>query len=293
MRTPVVLALLVLVAGCGEERAPGAGEATKPPVEECPESGVRLGSGPVDAAGGEHVLGLDLWNCGTVPYRVAGRPEVVFSDAAGRAVRVRIAAAPSFGRAERSVVLAPGETASAAIHWRNPAGRRPVTAVLDVGRPALRLDGTTIEVSAGATVGVGPWVRSRDATGSQTGDGAPHHADNNGWKRRRELSAADQAAGDLVAGRIRPVLERVRRRGDVAPGTVRAALLAAGLREDRAFTSAFRASAATGEAAPPGAVVDVRVGRAACVTGSVTPREVTLSVHGRNGEGTCIEAFSH
>src|SRR5262245_20790483 len=46
------------------------------------------------------------------------------------------------------------------------------------------------------------------------GDGAPHEAENNGWKQRHELTPDEQRAGDALAARIRPKLAALRTAGD-------------------------------------------------------------------------------
>lgn len=311
MRTVVALvALALLVAGCSDEPE---SEAASPPSKRsatpapCPASGAVLRKGQPDGASGIKVLGLDLHNCGRAAIRLKGYPSLTLYDAQGAPVKVKVghgskgvASVESFDGNPTDVTLAPGETASAAVLWRNHAkdGAKPSVTAASVevapkpGMPAQRLANAGIDLGATTKVGVSAWMKSRDATGSQPGDGAPHHGDNTAWKRRAPLSPSDRIAGGLVAGKARPVLERLRARKDVAPPAVRAALLHAGFRADRTFTQPYRASAAS-DVPPPGSVFEIRAGERACVFGSVDPGRVTVRVDGPTREGTCLEPFAH
>jgi hypothetical protein len=124
------------------------------------------------------------------------------------------------------------------------------------------------------------------------GDGAPHEAENNGWKQRPALTADQQRAGDALASRIRPRLASVRAAGDFAPESTRRALLALGLRPDDVQVTAMRTplDAAT---PPPGAVFAVRFGGAGCVIGDLRPDRLLVEVTAAGAEFGCLEPYTH
>ncbi len=73
---------------------------------------------------GLRAMGLELVNCGDRPYRLRGYPEPSLRDADGRAIPVRVirgakGITSGFDDPPRSLVLAPGEAAGAALLWRN------------------------------------------------------------------------------------------------------------------------------------------------------------------------------
>ncbi|MDX3457407.1 DUF4232 domain-containing protein [Streptomyces sp. ME02-8801-2C] len=155
-------------------------EVTKVPASEapaapgtCPASGIRVSADKGDAAMGLRVVGLHLDNCGTRDYTVDGYPLLELLDDARKPVTgVRIlkgsaeittGAGPD--RQPRPVTLKPGESATAALVWRNTtefgtpvnvpyvqvrakAGATPVTVT-----PNLDL-GTT------GKLGVRPWEKA-------------------------------------------------------------------------------------------------------------------------------------
>ncbi|MEU9287037.1 DUF4232 domain-containing protein [Streptomyces sp. NPDC048275] len=97
-------------------------------VRGCPSSGVRVDTGPVDAAMGLRAMTLILTNCGTRPYEVNGYPSVRVLDEGGApipGVRTvegtgQVPMAPEDTGAE-PLTLAPGDTAWAALYWRMAA----------------------------------------------------------------------------------------------------------------------------------------------------------------------------
>ncbi len=117
------------------------------------------------------------------------------------------------------------------------------------------------------------------------GDGAPHQAENNGWKQRHDLTPGEQRTGDALAARIRPKLTALRKAGDFDPASTRKALLDLGLHPDDVGVSEMRQ--------PPGAVFEVRFPEAGCVLGDVRPERVLVEVTGANGEFGCLEPVTH
>lgn len=98
------------------------------PVQQergCPPSGLRVATGPVDAAMGLRAMTLTLTNCGKRSYEVNGYPSVRVLDGAGTpltGVRTvqgtdKVFMAPEDPGPE-PVTLAPGETARAGLYWR-------------------------------------------------------------------------------------------------------------------------------------------------------------------------------
>lgn len=96
------------------------------PPTRCPDPGVEISLGEVDGAMGLRAVALMVRNCGSAPYTVEGYPAVTLLDAGRRPLPVRVADGvdhvsriPSYDTPPRRVVLGPGETASAAVVWRN------------------------------------------------------------------------------------------------------------------------------------------------------------------------------
>ncbi|ELP62273.1 DUF4232 domain-containing protein [Streptomyces turgidiscabies] len=155
-------------------------EVTKVPTSEapaesgtCPASGIRVSADEGDAAMGLRVVGLHLDNCGKGDYTVEGYPLLELLDDARKPVtgvkildgstEITTGAGPD--NPPRPVTLEPGESATAALVWRNTtefgtpvnvpyvrvrakAGATPVTVT-----PNLDL-GTT------GKLGVRPWVKA-------------------------------------------------------------------------------------------------------------------------------------
>jgi hypothetical protein len=126
------------------------------------------------------------------------------------------------------------------------------------------------------------------------GDAPPNYADNNSWKQRSELSAADKKEGDRLAGRIRPLLTDLRAAGDFAPESTRAALLGLGLAADKVGVSPMRASVLSGsEQVPAGAVFEVHFGERGCIIGDIRPERLLIEVRGSAAEYGCLEPYTH
>jgi len=118
-----------------------------------------------------------------------------------------------------------------------------------------------------------------------TGDGPPNAAENNAWKQRRELPAADRRAGEAAATRIRPALEDLRAKGSFAPDATRQVLLDLGYPAERIRVLPMRQ--------PPGVVYALRIGEVGCVIGDVRPDRVLVQVTAVAAEYGCLEPFSH
>lgn len=137
------------------------------PAAGCPRSGVRYGTGPVDAAMGLRAMTLTLTNCGERPYTVDGYPFVRVLDGRGAplaGVRTvagtdEVAMAPR-DPGPRPLTLAPGESARAGLYWRTAAeegtylrvGSRRDRDLVNI-RPAESLDIGPVNV-----LGTTPWV---------------------------------------------------------------------------------------------------------------------------------------
>ncbi|MFI5889526.1 hypothetical protein ACIA5D_05340 [Actinoplanes sp. NPDC051513] len=136
-----------------------------------------------------------------------------------------------------------------------------------------------------------PSTPPRDAS-PPPGDGAPHEAENNGWKQRHDLTADEQRAGDALAARIRPKLTALRTAGDFAPSSTQQALLGLGLRPDDVQVTAMRPPLDS-TTPPPGAVFAVRFAGAGCVIGDVRPDRLLVEVTGAAAEFGCLEPYTH
>ncbi|MCX5378351.1 DUF4232 domain-containing protein [Streptomyces sp. NBC_00091] len=169
------LALAGVLTGVGTGCTPfmeAIGEA--PPSAEpvpCPEGGVRLLEGTGNAAMGLRVGEVQLLNCGTRPYLLAGHPDLRLLDREERPVEVSVGqgsngvvSSTGLDSAPQPVTLRPGESASVSLLWRNlvtdgtPAEGWVVDLAPKPGAPRLRLR-LTVPVDLGTTgkLGVGPW----------------------------------------------------------------------------------------------------------------------------------------
>jgi hypothetical protein len=165
-----------------------------------------------------------------------------------------------------------------------PVRPAPTSPAPDVTAP----DVTAPEVTApGAAASA-----SSVATPTGAGDGPPNYADNNGWKQRHELTAAEKTEGEQLADRIRPALADLRAAQDFAPESTRQALLGLGISPDRMGVTAMRQPSWM-DSVPPGAVFEVHFGAAGCVTGDVRPERLLVEVRGAAAEFGCLEPYTH
>ncbi|MBK3563930.1 DUF4232 domain-containing protein [Streptomyces sp. MBT62] len=150
---------------------PAAGWSMSNPV--CPEEGIRVTAGPVNPALGLRAMDLTLVNCGTRAYRVQGYPEIrLYDQDQQRLTGVTvvhgsggIATVTGFDDPPGPVTLAPGETASAGLLWRNtttgldgPTSVPYLTVAARSGSLQLLLkpDGG-LDLGTTGRLGVGPW----------------------------------------------------------------------------------------------------------------------------------------
>ncbi|WP_455362472.1 DUF4232 domain-containing protein [Streptomyces sp. SYSU K21746] len=187
---PILAAAAVLSSACDAppppEAAPGPSRSFPDiaPVPDgsaapggCPAPGVAIREGGSDAAMGLRVVTLEMVNCGTRPFTVKGYPDLrlLDEDRAPLAVRVvrgstEISRIESFEQPPVSVVLRPGERATAGLVWKNTVTdvTRPAAhgAYLDIapvaGMPRQRVTPEgPIDLGTTGRLGVGAWQRSR------------------------------------------------------------------------------------------------------------------------------------
>lgn len=153
---------------------------TAPPTPApagCPESGLAVQPGGLEAAMGLRLLQLVVVNCGAAPRAVHGHPVVRVLDGDRKPLDVvvglgsaGIATVAGFDAPPAAVTLQPGERAMAALIWRNTVtdASRPATngRYLEVAvsgdAPAqlVQPDGG-IDLGTTAKVGVAPWSTRR------------------------------------------------------------------------------------------------------------------------------------
>ncbi|WP_433789576.1 hypothetical protein [Actinoplanes sp. CA-252034] len=172
------------------------------------------------------------------------------------------------------------------------AGRRTAGPVFSTPEPSATVSApakapapatapASATVSAPASVDAGP-----------PGDGPPNHADNNGWKQRHGLTAAEQKEGDRLAARVEEALARLRAAGDFAPESTRAALIGLRLDPERVGVTPMRQPSWM-DHVPEGAVFEVRFGVGGCVVGDIRPERLLVEVRGANAEFGCLEPYTH
>jgi hypothetical protein len=127
-----------------------------------------------------------------------------------------------------------------------------------------------------------------------SGDQPPNGADNDAWKQRRALSAADRSLAEEAATRIRPALEKLRAARQFAPAVTRQALLTLGFPAADVQVEPMQLPIGRNAPQPPdGAVYAIHVGKSGCVIGDVRPQRVLVQVTGTAVEYGCLEPFSH
>ncbi|MFB6826236.1 DUF4232 domain-containing protein [Streptomyces virginiae] len=153
-----------------------AATAPEPAPEPCPEGGVRLVEGSGDAVMGLRLEGYRLVNCGTDAYVLEGYPQVRLLDKQDQLLEVTVghgsapitSEVPAVDAPPERVTLAPGQTASMALLWRDritDVSVPPVEGwVLEVtpkpGAPRLGLRLTRpVDLGNTGRLGVGPWRR--------------------------------------------------------------------------------------------------------------------------------------
>ncbi|MFE9875989.1 DUF4232 domain-containing protein [Streptomyces sp. NPDC005784] len=196
---PVVLACLVatVTSGCGlsaeldRERDPGRTHVPDPtrtstanppvieppepsktvPVQQgrgCPRSGLRLDTGPVDAAMGLRGVTLTLTDCGKRPYKVNGYPAIaqVLDEEGAPITGVhsvvgtdKVPMAPADPGPE-PFTLNPGDSAQAVLYWRMAAQHGVYLRVApQKGQDAVTLRlSDYLDIGPENTLGTTPWA---------------------------------------------------------------------------------------------------------------------------------------
>ncbi len=150
-------------------------------------------------------------------------------------------------------------------------------------------DQGVLDLGPSSTTSVPPSDTAREVAPG----GAPHQAENRGWRQRTELSPADRAAAEEAAERIRGALAPLRRKGEFAPEKVASAIENAGFPLDSITTAALRAPLASTAEPPEGAVFGVHVGNATCVVGTIRPDRLEAEPKGAAAEYGCLEPATH
>jgi hypothetical protein len=139
----------------------------------CPEAGVLISTGEVDAAMGLRALTITMTNCGTRPYRVNGYPALRVLDEAGRPLDVEVGEGSSaialidgFDASPKPVTLRSGDSVVAGVIWRNTVTDPTVTATtgayLEIAPAKGRASQTLpehLDVGNTGKVGVTAWHR--------------------------------------------------------------------------------------------------------------------------------------
>ncbi|MGK5728569.1 DUF4232 domain-containing protein [Streptomyces sp. URMC 124] len=138
----------------------------------CPSSGVHVyADDEGNAAMGLRVLGINLQNCGTRPYRLNGHPQVQVLDEKHRPVSgvetVRgseVAQSTGADGTPQPLVLKPGERAYAVLAWRNTveggaAVNAPYARVRTEPGAAPVMVAPEFDLGTTGKLGVGPWKK--------------------------------------------------------------------------------------------------------------------------------------
>ncbi|MEU5884246.1 DUF4232 domain-containing protein [Spirillospora sp. NPDC047279] len=131
-RTTWSLALALLLVGACDS-TPSADDVRLPPTTPpapapaaCPDPGVRISTGEIDAAMGLRAMNVEMVNCGTRPFTVNGYPDVRVLDGRRGPLKLKIshgsapvATVESFNVPAQRFVLPPGGRATSGLLWRN------------------------------------------------------------------------------------------------------------------------------------------------------------------------------
>ncbi|MEV3875123.1 DUF4232 domain-containing protein [Streptomyces sp. NPDC049906] len=144
------------------------------PPGACPPSGVRVTADQGDTAMGLRVVGITLTNCGTRPYALDGHPGLTPLDEDHRPLHEvqvlpgggDIAEVAGFDAPPRPVTLAPGESATTGLMWRNThtgtGGATAAPYVRLLPKPGGRPVTLVPELDLGTTgkLGVSAWKKN-------------------------------------------------------------------------------------------------------------------------------------
>lgn len=121
------------------------------------------------------------------------------------------------------------------------------------------------------------------------GDSAPHNAENTVGRRPGAMTAADREAARKEAARVRPVLERLRTEGRIAPDAVRPALAALGFPPaDLRVQAPWSRWNVDHAEKVPGTLYGIRIGATACVSGMLDAGQAWTEVTGPYPETGCV-----
>lgn len=116
----------MLAACTGPESSPPPQLASTSEAAGCPETGVEITAGVVDAAMGLRAMGIVMTHCGTGEHTVNGFPVVRVLDADRQPLDIAVgngsqpvSAPDSYDVPPRPVTLRPGEQVTARVLWRN------------------------------------------------------------------------------------------------------------------------------------------------------------------------------
>ncbi|MFD5949101.1 hypothetical protein ACFWAZ_08075 [Streptomyces collinus] len=158
-----------------------------------------------------------------------------------------------------------------------------------------RPSGAASPTASASASGASPYVEPG------AGDGAPHHNENNAYRRAGEMTPAHAADAEREAARIRPVLKRLREQRKWKPATVRTALLRLGYEEERVAKDGRRLGGTLtvtglpshwegdGPVTPEGTRVALRVHDDACVTAFLQKSNFAVSTNGPYPETGCFQ----
>jgi hypothetical protein len=154
--------------------APPVSTSATPPLPEprC-VNGLHVSVGEADAASGLRAVGIELTNCGTKPYQIEGYPDLAVLDEDREPLDVRVlhdvgevTALPPWEVQPERETIAPGESVTALLVWRNLTTDAETVAVGEFVRVAAAAGDPRhvlpLHVDAGNTgkVAISPWIRS-------------------------------------------------------------------------------------------------------------------------------------
>ncbi|MEV4352669.1 DUF4232 domain-containing protein [Actinoplanes sp. NPDC049596] len=85
----------------------------------CDLTGVLISATRGDAAMGYREMSLIIRNCGSKPYAVQGRPDIVVLGKDGRPLDISVEPSVHYTPAPKRLVLKPGASARSVLSWRN------------------------------------------------------------------------------------------------------------------------------------------------------------------------------
>jgi Domain of unknown function (DUF4232) len=135
LRKLLVLLAVAGLAGCARPAQepsgvrPTASAPSSPQEVARPAPGVRIEAERGDAASGYREMPLRMTNCGDRPFEASGRPEIAVLDKDRKPVEVAVVPSAHYTQSAHPVVLAPGQSVTAIMSWRNTVTDSTVVAV--------------------------------------------------------------------------------------------------------------------------------------------------------------------